>query len=104
VGRPVSWLALLVLAAGAYGCKTVGVLAMGGREPSPRASALLALLPVPLLAALVAVQTFSSARALVLDARAAALAVAGVAVWWHAPFLVVVLVGAGTAAGLRALG
>jgi len=93
-----------VLAGGAYVLKAVGLLATGGREPSPRVSALLALLPVPLLAALVAVQTFSSEKELVLDARAAALAVAGVAVLLRAPFLVVMLAGAGTAAGLRALG
>jgi len=93
-----------VLAGGAYVLKAVGLLATGGREPSPRVSALLALLPVPLLAALVAVQTFSSEKELVLDARAAALAVAGVAVLLRAPFLVVMLAGAGSAAGLRALG
>ncbi len=93
-----------MLAGGAYVLKAVGLLATGGREPSPRVSALLALLPVPLLAALVAVQTFSSEKELVLDARAAALAVAGVAVLLRAPFLVVMLAGAGTAAGLRALG
>ena len=93
-----------MLAGGAYAFKAVGLLATGGREPSPRVSALLALLPVPLLAALVAVQTFSSEKELVLDARAAALAVAGVAVLLRAPFLVVMLAGAGTAAGLRALG
>ena len=93
-----------MLAGGAYVLKAVGLLATGGREPPPRVSALLALLPVPLLAALVAVQTFSSEQQLVLDARAAALAVAGVAVLLRAPFLVVMLAGAGTAAGLRALG
>ena len=93
-----------MLAGGAYVLKAVGLLATGGREPSPRVSALLALLPVPLLAALVAVQTFSSEKELVLDARAAALAVAGVAVLLRAPFLVVMLAGAGSAAGLRALG
>ena len=93
-----------MLAGGAYVLKAVGLLATGGREPSPRVSALLALLPVPLLAALVAVQTFSSEKELVLDARAAALAVAGVGVLFRAPFLVVMLAGAGTAAGLRALG
>ncbi len=93
-----------MLAGGAYVLKAVGLLATGGREPSPRVSALLALLPVALLAALVAVQTFSSEEELVLDARAAALAVAGVAVLLRARFLVVMLAGAGTAAGLRALG
>jgi uncharacterized membrane protein len=61
-------------------------------------------LPIALLSALVAVQTFAIGQDLVLDARVAALGAAGVALWLRAPFLVVVLVAAATAAGLRALG
>ena len=57
-----------------------------------------ALLPVVLLSALVAVQTFSSGPELVLDARAAGFAVAGVAVWRRWPFLVVVALAAFTTA------
>jgi len=62
-----------------------------------------AMLPVALLAALIATQTFSSGSHLVLDVRAAALAVAVVAVVLRAPFLVVVAAGAATAALLRLL-
>jgi hypothetical protein len=40
----------------------------------------------------------------VLDARLGALAAAGIALWLRAPFLVVVLAGAGAAAGLRLIG
>ncbi len=61
-------------------------------------------LPIALLSALVAVQTFASGQDLVLDARFAGLAAAGVALMLRAPFLVVVLVAAATAAGLRAAG
>lgn len=61
-------------------------------------------LPIALLSALVAVQTFALGQQLVLDARAAALAAAAVALWLRAPFLMVVLVAAATAAALRALG
>jgi CP family cyanate transporter-like MFS transporter len=56
---------------------------------------------IVLLSALVAVQTFSTGSALVLDARAAGLAVAGVAVWRRAPFLVVVGLAALTTALVR---
>src|SRR5438132_750330 len=52
-------------------------------------------------AALVATQTFSSGQHLVLDVRAAALGVAVIAVALRAPFLVVVVAAAGTAALLR---
>jgi membrane-associated phospholipid phosphatase len=59
------------------------------------------LIPVALLAALVATQTFSTGQHLVLDVRAAALGVALIAVLLRAPFLVVVAVAAVTAALLR---
>ncbi|MDQ1484225.1 MAG: hypothetical protein QOF35_2301 [Actinomycetota bacterium] len=64
-----------------------------------------AMLPVALLSALVAVQTFTSGGSgLTLDARAAGLAVAVGALLLRAPFLVVVVLAAATAAILRALG
>jgi hypothetical protein len=56
------------------------------------------------VAALVAVQTFSVGSALQIDARIAGLAAAIVALILRAPFLVVVLVAAITAAVLRASG
>ena len=61
------------------------------------------LIPIALLAALVGTQTFSTGQHLVLDVRAAALAVAIVAVLLRAPFLVVVAAAALTAALLRLL-
>ena len=51
---------------------------------------LAALLPVALLAALTAQQAFADGRTLVLDARAAGLAAAALALLLRAPFLVVV--------------
>ena len=98
-----SWVALLALAAGSYALKAVGPLLLGHREPSPGVARLLALVAVPLLAALIVAQTFGDGRRLVLDARAPALVVAAVCVWRGAPFLVTVLAAAATAAGLRAL-
>jgi branched-subunit amino acid transport protein len=59
------------------------------------------LIPVALLAALVAVQVFADGTHLSLDARAAGLAVAVVALVLRAPFLVVVVAAALTAALLR---
>jgi hypothetical protein len=61
-------------------------------------------LPIALLTALVAVQTFAVGMHLVVDARLAGLLAAVVALTLRAPFLVVVLVAAATAAGFRALG
>ena len=69
----------------------------------PRAARIAALLPVALLATLVATQTFSTGRHLVVDARAAGLAVAAIAQLLKAPFLLVVASAAATAALVRLL-
>jgi hypothetical protein len=98
-----SWAALLALAAGSYALKALGPLALGDREPSPQVARVLALLAVPLLAALIVVQTLSAGDRIVLDARIPALGVAALCVWRGAPFLVTVLAAAATAAALRAI-
>jgi branched-subunit amino acid transport protein len=99
----VSWSAILALSAVSYALKAIGPVLAGGRQLSPRLRRTLDLVPVPLLAALIATQTFGQGHRLVIDARAPALAVAGLLVWRRAPFLVVVLAAAATAALLRAL-
>ena len=99
-----SWPVLLVLCAVSYALKAVGPLLAGGRQLGPGLRRGLDLVAVPLLAALILVQTLSTGHRLVLDARAPALAVAALLVWRRAPFLVVVLAAAATAALLRALG
>ena len=59
---------------------------------------------VALLAALVAIQGFTSDASITLDARLGALGVAAVLLAMRAPYILVVLAGALVAAGLRALG
>lgn len=97
-----SWTVLLGLCAVSYALKAVGPVLAGGRQLSPNVRRTLDLVAVPLLAALILVQTFGDGRRLVLDARAPALAVAAVLVWRRAPFLVVVLSAAAVAALVRA--
>jgi branched-subunit amino acid transport protein len=99
-----AWTAVLGLSAVSYSLKAVGPVLAGGRLPGPRVSRTLDLVAVPLLAALILVQTLGSGHHLVLDARLPALGVAGLLVWRRAPFLVVVLAAAATAALLRAFG
>lgn len=99
-----SWTTILVLAAGTYLLKAVGPLIAGGRELPEPVSRVTNLLPAALLAALVAVQTVGADQAVVVDARLAGVAVAGVAVLLRAPFLVVMIAGSATAALLRAVG
>ena len=98
-----SWAALLGLAAAAYAFKAAGPLLAGDRTPSPFASQVLALLSVPLLSALVLVQTLDGGQRIVFDARVPALLVAVFLVWRRAPFLVVVVAAAATAALIRAI-
>lgn len=98
-----SWWAILVLAAISYALKAVGPMLLGARPVPASQRTLIGLASVPLLAALVAVQTVATERHFELDARLPALAVAAVLVWRKAPFLVVVLAAAATAALLRAL-
>jgi branched-subunit amino acid transport protein len=95
----VSWSGLFVLAVCAYVTKAAGPLA--GRRLPDRFARLLALLPVPMLSALVLVQTATDAGRFVLDARLPAVLVAAAAVALRAPFLVVVVLAAVTAALLR---
>ncbi|HEY2869128.1 MAG TPA: AzlD domain-containing protein [Gaiellales bacterium] len=98
-----TWTALLALCAISYALKASGPVLAGGRQLGPEVRQALDLVAVPLLAALILVQTVGAGHRLVLDARAPALAVAAVLVWRRAPFLVVVLAAAATAALLRAL-
>lgn len=97
------WTAVLLLAAGAYALKLAGWLVPARLFDHPQVRRAAALVPVALLAALVVVQAFSDGRSLTLDARAAGLLAAAVALALRAPFLVLVVVAAATAALVRAL-
>jgi uncharacterized membrane protein len=99
------WVTVLAACLVAYLLKLAGYLVPDRVLSGTRVRRVTTLLPVALLTALVVVQTFASpSHGLILDARAAGLAVAAVALLLRAPFLVVVLLAAVTAAGLRALG
>jgi branched chain amino acid efflux pump len=97
-----SWAAVILLAAGAYLFKALGLVALGRRAVDGRVVAVAALLPAALLTALVMVNTFAGDRRLVPDARAVGLAVAVVATWRRAPFVVTVVAAAVATAGVRA--
>jgi branched-subunit amino acid transport protein len=99
------WLAVLVTAAGCYLLKYAGLAAPRRVLDHPLVRRFAMVVPVALLAALVALQAVTDGRDLVFDApRLAGLAAAAVALVLRAPFLVVMVIAAATAAGLRALG
>lgn len=97
------WAAVLVTAVGCYLLKLAGLSVPPVVLEHPVVERVADLLPVALLAALVAVQVVSDGPALVVDARLAGLGVAVVALLLRAPFIVVVLAAALTAALLRLL-
>ena len=98
------WATVLVASLGCFLLKLLGLSAPPHWLEQPMVRRMAALLPVSLLAALVAVQTFATGQSLVVDARLAGVAAATVALLLRAPFLVVVLVAAAVAAGLRYAG
>lgn len=95
------WVAVLSAAAGCFLCKLAGLSVPQRVLDDPRMQRVAVLLPVALLAALITTQTLTTGERVVLDARAAAIAVAAGAVRLRAPFLLVVALAAGTAALLR---
>lgn len=99
-----TWIAIGVTALGCYVVKLLGLLVPAGLLERPLVKRLAALVPVALLAALTAQQTFADGRVPVLDARAAGLAAAALALLLRAPFLVVVATAVVVTAGVRALG
>lgn len=95
------WAGVLAASAACYVLKLAGLSLPHRWLEDPRIQRTVPIIPIALLAALVATQTFSTGRHLVVDARAPALLVAAVAVILRAPFLVVVAAAAAAAALLR---
>ena len=98
------WIWSLIACAVSFLTKLAGYLVPARLMENPRMTRMAGTLTIGLLASLTAVNTFSSGQSLVVDARLAALLAAAVALWLRAPFLVVVLAGAGAAAVARLLG
>jgi branched-subunit amino acid transport protein AzlD len=94
---------LAALACGTYVLKVAGPLLLGRRALPPLVARLATLMPAALLAALVITSTATAGRQIVADARVPALLVAALLLWARAPFVVVVLGAAASAAAVRAL-
>ncbi|MEP7113542.1 MAG: AzlD domain-containing protein [Ilumatobacteraceae bacterium] len=98
-----TWTLVLVLAAGAFGFKVLGLVVVGDRTLPATLGRCLALIPAALIAALVAKDTFSVGQHLQIDARVAGVGAATAAAWRRAPLLVVIVIGAAVTAAVRAL-
>jgi O-antigen ligase len=99
-----TWIAIGVTALGCYAVKLLGLAVPAGLLERPLVKRLAALVPIALLAALTALQTFgTSGLRPVIDARTAGLAAAAVSLLLRAPFLVVVAAAVLVTAATRAI-
>ncbi|TDD66434.1 AzlD domain-containing protein [Jiangella aurantiaca] len=96
--------AVLVLGVGTFAFRYAGPALRERMTLPPRAEQLLGVSTIVLLAALVATATMLDGREFDSIARPAGVVVGAVLAWRRAPFVVVVLAAAGTAAVLRLLG
>ena len=96
-----TWLLILVLAVGTVLMKTIGPVLAGGRQPPAPLTRVIALVAPALTSALIVAGTFTQGQHLVIDARAAGLAVGAAALWLRAPTTVALLLAAIVCAVLR---
>lgn len=98
------WQTVLLGSVAVLALKVVGYLVPPSLLERPTPARVANLMTVALLAALVVTQTLERGGGLVLDARVPAVVVAGVLFALRVPFIVVIVVAALVAAGLRLLG
>ena len=96
-----TWLLILVLAVGTVLMKTLGPVLAGGRQPPARLTRVIALIAPALISALIVAGTFTHGQQLMIDARAAALAVGAIALWYRVPAVVAMLLAVVVCALLR---
>ncbi|NNG39499.1 AzlD domain-containing protein [Flexivirga sp. ID2601S] len=99
------WLTVLIASAISFATKFLGYVVPQSALDHPLTDRVMRYLPVALLSALIAVQALTTGSGdVTIDARAAGLGVAICCLFARAPFLVVVIAAAATAAVLRAFG
>lgn len=98
------WTVILAASLGCYLLKFSGMIVPERFLDHPRIQHIVTLLPVALLAALIAVQVFTDRQELVVDARLGGILVALAAVRFRAPFLLVVFSACAATALLRLAG
>ena len=97
------WIVILISSAIIYCFKAAAPMLLGDRRLPSWLATLTTLMPAALLAALVAVSTLATGKHLQLDARAAGLGAAAIALWRKQGFIVVVVVAALATAATRAM-
>lgn len=98
-----TWTAVALLAIGVYAQRVIGAIAVDTARMNTRWQSVLSTLPLAIISAVIALQTFTTDRSLTIDTRAAGIAVAALCAWRRLPLLATVLAAAATTAALRAL-
>ncbi|MWB99019.1 AzlD domain-containing protein [Agromyces seonyuensis] len=98
-----AWHLVLLASAATLAFKLLGYVMPPKLLEAPRPARIADLLTVALLSALIVVQTFGDGQAIVVDARLPAVLVAAGLYALRLPFIVVVIVAAAVAAGIRAI-
>lgn len=98
------WVSLLVTSALVFIIRFAGYLVPEKYLTNPTALRINTLIPIALLSALVAVQSFTDKASIVIDQRMAGLGVAVIALLLNAPFPIVVIGAAATSAAIFHLG
>jgi branched-subunit amino acid transport protein len=96
-----TWTLVLVLAAGAYGFKVLGLVVVGDRTLPAALERCLLLIPAALISAIIMLNTFSSGQHLTIEPRAAGVAAAVLAAWRKAPVIAIIVIGATVSALVR---
>ncbi|MDO9398495.1 MAG: AzlD domain-containing protein [Herbiconiux sp.] len=98
-----AWNVVILAAVICFGLKALGYLIPPRAFEHPTVARIANLLTVALLAGLIGVQTFGAGQSIQIDARLPAVVVAAGLYALKVPFVVVVIVAALVAAGIRAL-
>ena len=96
-----TWVAVLAGSLACYLLKLAGLSVPRRVLDNPRVRRTAALLPIAMLTGLIVIQAFTTGHHVVLDARAAGVGVAVVAIALRAPFLIVVTLACVTTALVR---
>lgn len=98
------WETILLASALVAAVKFVGFVVPETFSGSSRVQRISDVVTIGLLSSLVVLQTVAAGNHILIDARIVAVAIAAVLLWKKVPFILVILVAAGVAAGMRFLG
>lgn len=98
-----AWIVVALVGAATIAFKAAGPVLIGRRALPPLLQSLVELLAPVMLIALVVTQTFGGDEEITVDARAAGVGAAVVAIWLRAHVIVAMAVAAGVTAGVRLL-